>query len=125
MLSAPDFEDLGIRAALLGARPQDTAKLVENAVLGRLLSDGWAVTTCDVGGREIDFVCNRGQERLYVHTCYLVADQPSREREFGSLLAVPDNHPKAVVSLDHLPRGELGIAQLPLREFLRDGWNGA
>jgi uncharacterized protein len=116
------FEDLGVRAAVLGSRPQDVAKVVENAVLGRLLFDGWTVTTGDVAGREIDFVCNRGDERLYVQACYLLAEPATREREFGSLLAVADNHPKAVVSMDPLLAGELGIAHLSLRAFLRDGW---
>lgn len=118
------FEDLGIRAALLGSRPQDIAKVVENAVLGRLLVDGWMVTTGDVAGREIDFVCNRGDARLYIQACYLLTDPATREREFGSLLAVDDNHPKAVVSLDPLLAGERGIAHLSLRDFLRDGWVG-
>ena len=118
------FEDLGIRAALLGSRSQDIAKVVENAVLGRLLLDGWTVTTGDVDGREIDFVCNRGQKRFYVQACYLMADPATREREFGSLLAVQDNHPKAVVSLDPLLSPEKGIEHLSLRAFLRDGWGG-
>ncbi len=118
------FEDLGIRAALLGSRPQDIAKVVENAVLGRLLLDGWTVTTGDVDGKEIDFVCNRGTKRLYIQACYLMADPATREREFGSLLAVGDNHPKAVVSLDPLLSPEKGIEHLALRAFLRDGWDG-
>ena len=116
------FEDLGIRAALLGSRPQDIAKVVENAILGRLLVDGWTVTTGDVGGREIDFVCHRGEERLYVQACYLLADPATRAREFGSLLAIDDNHSKVVVSLDPLLADERGIAHLHLRTFLRDGW---
>lgn len=116
------FGDLGVRAALLGSRPQDVAKVVENAVLNRLLFDGWKVTTGDVAGREIDFVCQRGQERLYVQACYLLADAATRAREFGSLLAVDDNHPKMVVSLDPLLAGERGIAHVGLRSFLRDGW---
>ncbi len=115
------FEDLGIRAALLGTRPQDAAKVVENAVATRLLFDGWTVTTGSVGDREIDFVCHRGDERLYVQACYLLADPATRAREFGALLAVHDNYPKVVVSLDPLPAAERGIAHRHLRAFLRDG----
>ena len=118
------FEDLGLRAALLGARPQDIGKLIENAVLGRLLVDGWTVTTGDIGGREIDFVCHRGEDRLYVQACYLMAETATREREFRSLLDIDDNHPKAVVSLDPVLASERGVAHLHLRAFLRDGWTG-
>jgi len=119
------FEDLGVRAALRGTRPADVAKLVENAVLQRLLVDGWRVTTGDVGGREIDFVCNRSGERLYVQACYLMADTATRERELRTLLAISDNHPKIVVSLDPIRMSDRGIEHLHLRSFLRDGWGGS
>lgn len=115
------FEDLGIRAALRGARTEDIGKVVENAVLARLLSDGFTVTTGEVGGREIDFVCNRGSERCYVQATYLMPDPTTREREFGSLLSIPDNHPKLVVSLDPVLADERGVMHRHLRDFLRDG----
>lgn len=119
------FEDLGLRAAVLGVRSQDIGKLVENAVLGRLLVDGWAVSTGEVGsGFEVDFVCTRGDERMYIQATYLMAEQATRDREFRALLAIPDNHPKAVVSMDPIRRGERGIAHLGLRDFLRAGWDG-
>lgn len=119
------FEDLGVRAALLGSRPQDVGKLVENAVHARLMVDGWDITTGDVDGREIDFVCHRGAgERMYIQATYLMADPATREREIRSLLAVDDNFPKAIVSMDPLLSPERGVAHLSLREFLRDGWSG-
>jgi predicted AAA+ superfamily ATPase len=115
------FEDLGIRAALRGVRSEDIAKVVENAVLGRLLVDGWTVTTGESAGREIDFVCHRGGERVYVQACYLMADRATREREFGALLTIPDNYPKLVVSLDPFVADDRGVAHRHLRAFLRDG----
>lgn len=118
------FADLGVRAALLGSRPQDIGKIVENAVLARLLLDGWTVSTGDIRGREIDFVAIRGAERMYLQASYLLAEPETREREFRSLLDLDDNHPKAVVSLDPLRRDERGVAHLHLRHFLRDGWSG-
>lgn len=116
------FEDLGIRAALRGTRPDDFGKLVENAIHHRLLMDGWSLTTGDLDGREIDFVCERRNDRMYVQACYLVADAATREREFGNLLAIPDNHPKLVVSMDPLLQDDRGVKHLGLRSFLRDGW---
>jgi uncharacterized protein len=116
------FEDLGIRAALRGVRGEDVGKVVENAVHHRLLVDGWTVSTGDLQGKEIDFVCDRGAERLYVQATYLMPDSVTREREFGNLLAIPDNHPKLVVSMDPLVADERGVKHLPLRTYLRDGW---
>jgi predicted AAA+ superfamily ATPase len=116
------FEDLGIRSALLGSRSSDAGKVVENAVHHRLLLEGWSVCTGDLGGREIDFVCERGSDRMYVQACYLMPDSSTRDREFGNLLAIPDNHPKLVVSLDPLVADDRGVKHLPLRTFLREGW---
>lgn len=118
------FEDLGVRTALLGARPRDVAKVVENAVLTRLIADGWSVTTGAVGDREVDFVCRRAGERLYVQACYLLADPATRERELRALLDIDDNHPKIIVSMDPMLASERGVAHVHLRSFLRRGWAG-
>lgn len=115
------FEDLGIRASLRGSRPDDIGKIVENAVYQRLLMDGWNVSTGDQDGREIDFVCERGTDVLYVQASYLMPDPSTREREFGNLLAIADNHPKMVVSMDPILRDERGVKHAGLRTFLRDG----
>lgn len=116
------FDDLGIRAALLGSRPPDIGKVIENAVHNRLLIDGWQVFTGDLNGREIDFVCERGTDRLYIQATYLMPETATREREFGNLLSIPDNHPKLVVSMDPFIADERGVKHLALRTFLRDGW---
>jgi uncharacterized protein len=116
------FEDIGIRAALLGSRPADIGKIIENIVHQRLRMDGWQLTTGDLDGREIDFVCERGQDRLYVQVAYVMPDATTRAREFGNLLAIKDNHPKLVVSMDPFLQDENGVKHLGLRSFLRDGW---
>ncbi len=118
------FEDLGLRAALRGSRPEDVGKVVENAVFNRLVVDGWQVTTGFSGDKEIDFVCVRGTERAYVQATYLMPESTTRAREFGNLLSIRDNHPKYVVSLDPFQSDERGVRHLALRAFLRDGLPG-
>jgi len=51
----------------------------------------------------------------------LIADEKTREREFGNLVNIPDNYPKYVVSLDEFNQGSevAGIAHLHLLDFLR------
>jgi predicted AAA+ superfamily ATPase len=116
------FEDLGIRAALRGSRTEDIGKLVENAVYNRLRLDGWQISTGLLpGDREIDFICTRGPERLYVQAAWLLVEPATRAREFGNLLAIPDNSPKCVVSLDPITADEAGVNHKGLRAFPRDG----
>jgi len=112
------FEDLGIRTAVRGFSQREIGKAIENAAFLRLESDGWTIRSGRVGDREIDFVCDRAGERIYVQVAYLVADESTRNREFGSLLAVSDAWPKFVVSMDPILADERGVRHLSLRAFL-------
>lgn len=113
------FQDLGLRHALRGYRPADIGQVVENAVYNELKSRGYAVRVGRLGVREIDFVAERGGRTVYVQVAYLLAGAKTREREFGNLLAIRDNHRKLVVSLDPVTGGtDRGVEQLHLRKFL-------
>lgn len=112
------FEDLGLRTALRGWRQTDLGKVVENAVYLKLIQDGWKPSVGVLGDREVDFVATRGASTIYVQSALSVAGDETREREFGNLLRIDDNHPKYVVSLDPLRADDKGIHHLSLREFL-------
>ena len=113
------FEDLGIRHAISGYRHGDINKILENLVFIHLKMSGYKVNVGKLGDREIDFVCEKAGERLYVQVAYLLKDEETRAREFGNLLAVKDNYPKIVVSMDETAGGGFkGVEQLNIREFL-------
>ena len=113
------YEDLGLRHALIGYRSTDINRILENVVYMHLRLAGYTVTIGQLGDREIDFVGESGGERLYVQVAYQITDDTVRDREFGNLLAIADNHPKLVVSMDPLAGGNYeGIPHLALEEFL-------
>ena len=113
------FEDLGIRHALVGFRGTDINKIVENIGFMHLKAAGYDVTVGQLGKKEVDFVCDKAGERMYVQMAYTIADDKVRDREFGNLLAIPDNFPKKVVSLDEVTGGSYrGIEHLHLEDFL-------
>ncbi|MCK4447982.1 MAG: ATP-binding protein [Candidatus Marinimicrobia bacterium] len=113
------FEDLGLRHSIVGYKQQDIGKILENLVYIHLLISGYDVTVGKLGNREIDFVCERGQDKLYVQVAYLITDEKVNEREFGNLLAIKDNYPKIVVSMDEMIGNEYqGIRHVNIREFL-------
>lgn len=113
------FEDLGLRHSIIGYRPNDIEKVLENLVFLQLKMQGYKVAVGKFGEREIDFVCEKAGERLYVQVCYLLTDEKVRNREFGNLLAIPDNFPKLVVSMDEFPGQTFkGIGHVPVRQFL-------
>ena len=113
------FEDLGIRHALVGFRGTDINNIVENIGFMHLKAAGYEVTVGQLGKKEVDFVCDKAGERMYIQMTYTIADDKVRDREFGNLLAIPDNFPKKVVSLDEVTGGSYrGIEHLHLEDFL-------
>lgn len=116
------FEDLGLRNCNLGFNLQrDIQKLMENAVYLHLKSLQYEVYIGDNAQKEIDFVGIRQGRRIYVQVTYLMANEETRQREFGNLMDIPDNYPKYVVSLDEFNRisDVQGILHLHLGEFLK------
>ncbi len=113
------FEDLGLRHTIHGYRLNDMAKIIENVVFEHLLYCGYDVKVGQIGDLEIDFVCERGGEKLYVQVTYLLHDKKTIEREFGNMLKINDNYPKIVVSMDEfLGNTYEGIEYMHLRKFL-------
>jgi hypothetical protein len=113
------FEDLGLRHSLIGYRATDISKVLENVVYLHLLMAGYDVTVGKMEGREVDFVCRKAGERIYVQVTYVVADDEVREREFGNLLAIDDNYPKYVVSMDEAAGGTYkGVRHIHVEEFV-------
>jgi len=117
------FEDLGLRHALVGFRQTDIQKIIENLVFMHMKIAGFDVTVGKTNGGEIDFICKRRDEKIYVQTAYLLTDQKTRDREFGSLLNIKDQYPKFVVSMDPMAGGDIqGVRHLPLIDFLQKAW---
>lgn len=110
--------DHGIREAVFGGNMKDINLVLENIVYMELLRRGYTVTVGKIGEREIDFVCQRQSDMLYVQVAYLLASEDTIEREFGVYDSVHDNYPKYVVSLDELDMSRKGIKHRSIRDFL-------
>ena len=119
------FEDNGIRNCLGGGnREGDIEKVMENVVYNHLVRLGYEVTVGQLQASEIDFVCSKPTgERVYVQVAYIIADEATRQREFGNLRAIHDNYPKDVIAMTPLVTrsNDGGIIHLNLRKFLKEG----
>jgi len=114
------FEDLGLRNSIIGYKPQDINKIIENSVFQHMIRMGFNVTVGKTGDKEIDFVCERQGEKIYIQCAYLLTDDQTIEREFGNLLLIRDNYPKFVVTMDDFKGNtNQGIIHSNLREFLQ------
>ena len=114
--------DHGMRRALVGGDAmRDIDQMLENLVYFELVRRGWNVTIGKVRTKEVDFVAERNGEVKYYQVAYLMPSQKTRDREFGALLDIPDNHPKFVLSMDPVDMSVDGIKHVNIRNFLKTG----
>ncbi len=112
--------DHGIREAVYGGNMRDINLILENIVYMEILRRGYTVTVGKAQDKEIDFVCQKRSEKLYVQVAYLLADESTAEREFGVYAEIRDNFPKYVVTMDELDMSRDGIIHRNIRDFLMD-----
>lgn len=110
--------DHGIREAVFGSNMRDINLILENIVYLELLRRDYKVTVGKNKDKEIDFVCDRHGERIYVQVAYLLASDETVQREFGAYDKVSDNYPKYVVSMDEFDMSRNGIRHCNIRDFL-------
>lgn len=119
------FEDNGVRNAIAGGtREGDIEKVIENIIYEHLIRLGYQVYVGQLQAGEIDFVCTKPEgQRNYVQASFIIAEQATREREFGNLRSIKDNYPKYVISMTPLltKNDDDGITHIHLRKFLREG----
>ncbi len=130
------FEDLGLRNARIGFRQVEKTHLMENMVYNELCLQGYTVdvgvvplNTKNAEGRsqriqlEVDFVCNRGPERIYIQSAYSLPDREKMAQEQASLLQIKDGFKKVIIAADRHLSGynEDGIRILSLKDFLMEG----
>lgn len=119
------FGDVGLRNLIAGGeREGDIEKIIENIVYQQLLRMGYTVHIGQLRAGEVDFVCTKSNERVYVQVAYLIASAETEEREFGCLDNIKDHYPKYVISMTpFVKRSDRdGITHIGLREFLNNGF---
>lgn len=114
--------DVSLKYALFGYNGRMRSAVLENILYLELRRRGYEVFIGKLGDKEIDFVAERQGDRLYVQACVTIPEDSSRETD--NLLAIQDNYPKYVVTLDRLAAGnENGVRIVHLEDFLlADAW---
>ena len=127
------FSDVGLRNARLNFRQQEENHIMENIIYNELTARGFSVdvgvvdtTVTNAEGKrqrsqlEVDFVCQRGQVRYYIHSALTVADETKRLQEVNSLTKIKDSFIKIVVVKDYIIqwRDDSGILYIGIEEFL-------
>ena len=129
------FADMGLRAAILNFRQQEETHIMENIIYNELRMRGYRI---DVGlvetwktsaeGKnvrvplEVDFVVNKGAERIYIQSAFRMPTEDKVVQEKRSLLNTNDNFRKIIIVGDDIKRktDEQGIITMSLYDFLLD-----
>ena len=109
--------DQSLKYCIMGFNPKSIASMLENIVYFELKRRGYEVYIGKLGTKEIDFVAIKRDERIYVQVCRTLPENSNRE--IGNLLAIKNQYPKYVVTLDELSTGNVnGVKIIHLFDFL-------
>jgi predicted AAA+ superfamily ATPase len=114
--------DLGFREAMVGQNLTIIESLLENIVYLELKRQGFQVRIGKIGDKEIDFVARKTDQTIYFQVSYLIENESTRKREFNSLIMIPDNYPKYVISMDPVNFSQQGIIHIHVTDFLTKKW---
>ena len=127
------FTDIGLRNARLNFRQQEENHLMENIIYNELLIRGFNVDVGivehnikDENGKrmrkqlEVDFVCNKGNQRYYIQSAFAIPDNEKMQQEQNSLTKISDSFKKIIVVKDNIKlwRNDNGIVIMGIMEFL-------
>lgn len=127
------FSDIGLRNALLNFRQVEPTHIMENLIYNYMIGEGYKI---DVGcitryqknqeGKtlrsilEIDFVCNKGSDRIYIQSAYSMPDEEKLKQEQRSLSLTDDSFTKIILTADNIPTHTLenGIIVMNIYDYL-------
>ena len=102
-LSKYYYQDVGLRNAILSFRQSEPTHIMENVIYNEMRMRGWLVDVGNVYHRvrntegkqqrvtlEVDFVCNKGSERIYIQSAWRMPDAEKMEQEKRSLRQTAD-----------------------------------
>jgi predicted AAA+ superfamily ATPase len=127
------YQDIGLRNAVLSFRQHEPTHLMENIIYNEMRMRGWLVDVGNINHRirnsegqqhrvtlEVDFVCNKGSERVYIQSAWRMPDDEKIEQEKRSLRLIGDSFRKLIIVGEHAKSwsDENGIQIVSIYDFL-------
>ena len=109
-LSKYYYQDIGLRNSIISFRQTEPTHIMENVIYNEMRMRGWLVDVGNVAQRvrndkgqnirvtlEVDFVCNKGSQRIYIQSAWRMPDADKMEQEKRSLRLVGDSFRKLLI----------------------------
>jgi predicted AAA+ superfamily ATPase len=117
------LSDIGLFYAAMGYKDRAIGEILENLVFLELKRRGFRVYVGKFENREIDFIAEKKGEKIYVQVAYKLENKQTVDREFSVLLAINDQFPKFVVTMDDFWKDTVeGIRHMHISDFLLQPW---
>jgi uncharacterized protein len=111
--------DQAIIYSVMGYKDRMISGVLENIVMLELKRRGFKVYTGKWGDREVDFVAEKNENKIYIQVAYKITEQSTIDREFAPLLEIRDNYPKYVVTMDEFWKDNIeGVKHMHIADFL-------
>jgi len=96
----------------------DLSHNLENIVYLELLYMGYDLTVYNNGGKEIDFLAEKGNKRYYVQVALSIAEEKAYQREFDAFKGIDDLSQKIIITNDELDYSTSAVKHIQLKNFL-------
>ncbi len=110
--------DLGLGQIMNTSKKEQLGAYLENIVYNELLYRGYEVKIGSFDNGEIDFICLKDGEKIYIQVAYILSDDKVVEREFKAFKSIEDNYPKYVITMDKFDFSSDGIIHKNIIEWL-------
>ena len=97
---------------------ENIGSILENIVYIELLRRGYDVKIGILNEKEIDFVCTKDKEKIYIQVTYMLSSDETIESEFSGLAKINDNFDKYVLSMDKMDFSGGGLKHRNIIDFL-------
>ena len=115
--------DHGFCEAKAKGNIDNIGRVMENIVYFEFLRRGWNITIGKIKDYEVDFVCRKHKQTIYVQVSYLLESEKTIEREFRPFSKIKDYYPKYIITMDQFDRSREGVKHINLIDFLTEEVN--